>query len=66
MKYIARPVYTERIKPFIGKQIIKVLTGQRRVGKSYVMFQLMDFIKEENPSANIIYINRELEQYAHI
>ena len=30
------------------------------------MFQLMDFIKEENPSANIIYINRELEQFAHI
>lgn len=66
MKYIARPVYTEKIKPFIGKQIIKVLTGQRRVGKSYIMLQLMDFIKEENPSANIIYINRELEQFAHI
>jgi len=66
MKYIVRPVYTEKIKPFIGKQIIKVLTGQRRVGKSYIMFQLMDYIKEEDPSANIIYINRELEQFAHI
>jgi uncharacterized protein len=64
--YIARPVYTEKIKPFIGKQIIKVLTGQRRVGKSYIMLQLMDFILEENPSANVIYINRELEQFAHI
>jgi len=66
MKYIVRPVYTEKIKPFIGKQIIKVLTGQRRVGKSYIMFQLMDFIKEKDPSANIIYINRELEQFNHI
>jgi hypothetical protein len=66
MKYIVRPVYTEKIKPFIGKQIIKVLTGQRRVGKSYIMLQLMDFIKDENPSANIIYINRELEQFNHI
>ncbi len=66
MNYIARPNYTEKIKPFIGKQIIKVLTGQRRVGKSYIMFQLMDFIKEENPAANIIYINRELDQFAHI
>jgi len=64
--YIARPVYTEKIKPFIGKQIIKVLTGQRRVGKSYIMLQLMDFILEENPSANVIYINRELEQFSHI
>lgn len=66
MNYVARPVYTGRIKPFIGKQIIKVLTGQRRVGKSYIMLQLMDFIKEENPSANIVYINRELEQFAHL
>lgn len=64
--YIARPVYTEKIKPFIGKQIIKVLTGQRRIGKSYIMLQLMDFILEENPSANVIYINRELEQFSHI
>jgi predicted AAA+ superfamily ATPase len=66
MNYIARPIYTEKIKPFIGKQIIKVLTGQRRVGKSYIMLQLMDSIKEDNPSANIIYINRELEQFNHI
>lgn len=64
--YIARAAYTEQIKPFIGKQIIKVLTGQRRVGKSYIMLQLMDYILEENPSANVIYINRELEQFAHI
>ena len=66
MNYIERPVYTERIKPFIGKQIIKVLTGQRRVGKSYIMFQLMDFVKKENPLANIVYINCELEQYSHL
>ena len=30
-KIINRPKYTERIVPFIGKDIIKVLTGQRRV-----------------------------------
>lgn len=66
MNYISRPVYTNRIKPFIGKQIIKVLTGQRRVGKSYIMFQLMDFIIQENPSAKIVYINCELEQFTHL
>jgi len=66
MNYIARPYYTEKIKPFLGKQIIKVLTGQRRVGKSYIMYQMMDFIKESDPQANIIYINCELEQFAHL
>ncbi|MDP2115433.1 MAG: AAA family ATPase, partial [Bacteroidota bacterium] len=66
MNYITRSIYTEKVKPYIGKQIIKVLTGQRRVGKSYIMFQLMESIKEEDPSANIIYINRELEQFNHL
>lgn len=66
MKYIERPHYTEKIKPFIDKQLIKVLTGQRRVGKSYLLYQLMDFIKAGNPQANIIYISRELEEFAYL
>jgi predicted AAA+ superfamily ATPase len=33
-KIIIRQIYLNKIAPFIGKQIIKVLTGQRRVGKS--------------------------------
>lgn len=33
IQLINRPKYTERIAPFINKNIIKVLTGQRRVGK---------------------------------
>lgn len=41
------------------KSIIKALTGQRRVGKSFLLFQLIEKIKEESPDANIIYINRE-------
>jgi len=64
--YIKRPVYINRIKPFIGKQIIKVLTGQRRVGKSYILLQLIDEIKQLNPDANIIYINIELHEFDSI
>jgi len=64
--YISRPVYTDRIKPFIDKEIIKVISGQRRVGKSYILFQLIDFIRLSNPSANIIYINKELKPHEHI
>lgn len=66
MNYINRPAYTDRIKPFIGKQIIKILTGQRRVGKSYVLYQLADYIKVQYPDANIVYINREYEEFEHI
>lgn len=63
MKYIPRPTYTNKIKPFIDKQIIKILTGQRRVGKSYVLYQLADYIKEQHPEAKVLYINREYEQF---
>lgn len=66
MKIIERPVYSKRIKPFIGKGIIKVLTGQRRVGKSYIMMQLMEDIRKENAEANIIYINMEHEEFRMI
>ena len=31
---IKRDTYIARIKPFINKNLIKALTGQRRVGKS--------------------------------
>lgn len=66
MNLIERPVYMERIIPFINKQVIKVLTGQRRVGKSYVLFQLMDHIRRVDAKANIVYINMELDDFVSI
>ncbi|BEG97890.1 ATP-binding protein [Bacteroides sedimenti] len=54
-----RDGYIARIVPFMRKPLIKVLTGQRRVGKSYLLFQLMELVQNEEPDAHIIYINRE-------
>ena len=64
--YISRPQYIERIKPYINKDIIKVLIGQRRVGKSYMLFQIMDEIIKQDKKANIIYISKELDDFEHI
>ena len=61
-EFIPRPDYIEKIRPFIGKDLIKVLVGQRRVGKSYLLYQLMDEIEKLHPGASLIYINKE--QYA--
>lgn len=58
-KYIPRPLYFNKIEPFIGTGLIKVLTGQRRVGKSYVLLQVMDEIRKRDQNATIIYINKE-------
>ncbi len=35
MKVYNQQIYLNKIKPFIGKQLIKVLNGQRRVGKIF-------------------------------
>lgn len=56
---LIRKTYIDRVKPYIDKPIIKVFTGQRRVGKSFLMLQLIDYIKELHPLANIISINKE-------
>lgn len=64
--YIKREQYLDHIKPFINKELIKVIVGQRRVGKSYLLLQIIDLIKEENKEANIIYINKELYEFDKI
>jgi predicted AAA+ superfamily ATPase len=46
--------------------IIKVLTGQRRVGKSYILFQLMDEIRKDDGEANLVYINTELAEFREL
>lgn len=61
--YYARMIYLDRIKPFIDTQIIKVLVGQRRVGKSFMLFQLMDYIRGKNANVDILYINKELFEF---
>jgi len=58
LKYKHRAYYLQKIEGFINTNLIKVIVGQRRVGKSFMLLQLMDSIQERF-SANIIYINKE-------
>jgi len=57
--FIYRNLYYERIEPFIGDSLIKVLVGQRRVGKSYILYQLMNEIAKRFQTDAIIYIDKE-------
>lgn len=52
---IVRETYLSKIRPFIGKDIIKVLTGIRRSGKSVLLEQIRDEIN----SPNSIFLNFE-------
>ena len=61
-----REKYLNRVKPYIRKNIIKVLTGQRRVGKTTILKQIIDIIKQEDKNANTIYINKELNEFKYV
>lgn len=66
MEIKERSSYTNHILKYIDKGIMIALTGQRRVGKSYIMVQLVDIIAKNNPDANIIYINKEKSKFGDI
>ena len=65
-QYYIRETYLKSTIPFINKDIIKVFIGQRRVGKSFMLFQLMDYIKKKYKVAKFIYINKELTEFSQI
>ncbi len=64
---IQRDIYMNRVRPFIGTDLVKVMTGIRRCGKSV----MLELIKQEladsgvNP-AQFISINFEDMNYAHL
>ncbi len=66
MNIIRREKYLSKVSPYIGKDLIKVLIGSRRVGKTYIMLQIMDDINKNDEAANIIYINKEQYEFKSI
>ena len=58
MELISRPNYYSKVEKFLGKGILIVLTGQRRVGKSYVMKELVQR-KQQLENSCVIYIDKE-------
>lgn len=66
MELIERQSYVDHILRYVGKGVMIALTGQRRVGKSYVLRQTAAAISKKNPDANIVYINKENKKFADI
>ncbi|MBQ8674216.1 MAG: ATP-binding protein [Bacteroides sp.] len=59
-----RSLYMERIAAYIGNRLVKVLVGQRRSGKSYILRQVaMKLIERGVNAENILFINRELTAF---
>lgn len=69
MKIIERTNYLQRLINLKGTPDIKIITGIRRSGKSKLMESYIDYLKENDSSANIIFIDffnikyEELKEY---
>ena len=61
---LKREIYLSRIRGFYDSDLIKILVGIRRCGKSVILKQIMDEIKENGIKENhIIYINFEFVEF---
>ena len=64
---LKRDEYIKQIVPFIDKDVIKVLTGIRRSGKSVMLKLLMEELKNRGINENqFIYINFENLKYRNL
>ena len=64
---IIREQILNKIRPFYDSELIKVLIGLRRSGKSVILRQIMDELTENGvEESQIIYINFEDFQYSYI
>ena len=65
MNAILRQSYLDKIEHHLGKDTIIILTGQRRIGKSYILRLFKDKVSKE-AGANVIFIDKEKHEYDEI
>ena len=57
---IRRDVYLKKLEMYAGRDVVKIVIGMRRTGKTTIFQQFIEELKEEGvPEENIIYINFE-------
>jgi uncharacterized protein len=67
MKIFNRKHYLDKIIPHIGKNIIKIMSGMRRSGKSIILKQISDYITQKSINKNnIVFIDKELDVFDKI
>ena len=64
---IQREMYMKRIRPFIGTDLVKVMTGIRRCGKSVMLNLIQDELKASGvQDVQMISFNVEVMSYEHL
>jgi hypothetical protein len=65
MNAILRQSYIDKIEHYLGKNTIIILTGQRRIGKSYILRMFREKMEKEKQS-NVIFIDKEKHEFDDI
>jgi hypothetical protein len=65
MSAILRQSYLDKIERYLGKDTIIILTGQRRIGKSYILRLFRDKVSRD-AGANVIFIDKEKHEFDDI
>ena len=63
MKTIVRKHYLDKLSVLKDKNFIKVATGVRRCGKSTLMIQFQDLLRNENANVSILAINMDMPEF---
>lgn len=64
---LKREIYLSRIRGFYDSNLVKILVGIRRCGKSVILKQIMDELREKNVDENhIIYVNFEFIEFEEL
>lgn len=64
---LKREIYLSRIRGFYDSDLVKILVGIRRCGKSVILKQIMDELREKNIDENhIIYVNFEFIEFEEL
>ena len=64
---LKREIYLKRIREFYDSNLIKILVGIRRCGKSVILRQIMEELKEKGVKENhIIYVNFEFIEFEEL
>ena len=64
---LKREIYLSRIRGFYDSNLVKILVGIRRCGKSVILKQIMDELREKDVDENhIIYVNFEFIEFEEL
>lgn len=62
-----RDLYLSKVEGYLNTKLVKVFVGQRRVGKSYLMRQIISKLIQKGVNRkNIFYLNKEVIDFEYI